>query len=106
MPDEQKLTNNLVQLLATASPPVRGVLRFFAFSHLPPHLKPMSMKFAMLACDVASESSNAETTLALRKLLEAKDAAVRALLPDDLADRPSGELFGLKLEPLPSPFPS
>lgn len=68
--------------LAAASPPIRNVLRFFAFAHLPPHLRSTSALFCDLACRVATSSSNAETAVALRKLLEAKDAAVRALLPE------------------------
>ncbi len=61
-------------------PAVAGVLQFFAFSHLPPHLQEVSRPFCVLAAQIANGPSNAETTVALRKLLEAKDAAVRALL--------------------------
>lgn len=61
-------------------PAVQGVLQFFAFKHLPPHLQAISEPFCILAEKVADGSSNAETTVALRKLLEAKDAAVRAVL--------------------------
>lgn len=64
-----------------AHPSVAGVLRFFAFGHLPPHLRGISVQFCDLACQVAKGPSNPETTVALRKLLEAKDAAVRAVLP-------------------------
>lgn len=63
------------------SPPIAGVLKFFKFAHLPPHLQDISVKFAALAADLTLRSSNAETTVALRKLLEAKDAAVRSVLP-------------------------
>ncbi len=59
---------------------IGNVLKFFAFAHLPPKLKAVSIQFCDLACRVATGSSNAETTVALRKLLEAKDAAVRAVL--------------------------
>lgn len=79
--NEARISTDLAQMIATASTPVGGVLRFFAFSHLPPALRTMSARFAELACDVAACSSNPETAVALRKLLEAKDAAVRSLLP-------------------------
>lgn len=59
---------------------VVGVLQFFQWSHLPPHLQAVSRPFADLANQVADGPANAETTVALRKLLEAKDAAVRAVL--------------------------
>lgn len=59
---------------------IAHVLQFFVFEHLPPHLRPISGAFADLAHRVADGPHNAETTVALRKLLEAKDAAVRAHL--------------------------
>lgn len=71
-----------LDLALQACPPQNAeVLRFFAFRHLPPHLRATSSLFADLASRVALSSSNAETVVALRKLLEAKDAAVRAVLP-------------------------
>lgn len=61
--------------------PADHILQFFAFSHLPPHLGEVSAPFANLAHNmVAQLPRNPERTVALRKLLEAKDAAVRALL--------------------------
>lgn len=62
------------------SPPILHVLQFFKFEHLPEHLQGASKPFSYLAHQIADASSNPETTVALRKLLEAKDAAVRALL--------------------------
>lgn len=57
------------------------LLQFFEYSHLPPHLQPVSQPFYALAHDmVAHLPRNAERTVALRKLLEAKDCAVRAKL--------------------------
>lgn len=61
-------------------PPIAHVMQFFAFAHLPPNLAETSRPFCELAEIVANGPSNAETTVALRKLLEAKDAAVRAAL--------------------------
>lgn len=57
------------------------ILQFFRFSHLPPRLAAVSKPFSVLAEEVvATLPRNPERTVALRKLLEAKDAAVRALL--------------------------
>lgn len=74
-------------------PPVDHILQFFAYAHLPPHLQTVSKPFGDLAraivegdnSDVAVTFGpplprNPERTVALRKLLEAKDAAVRALV--------------------------
>lgn len=65
---------------AVPHPAVLAVLQFFAFAHLPPHLQNISKPFHELAWTIAAGPSNAEATVALRKLLEAKDAAVRAVL--------------------------
>lgn len=62
------------------NPAVKHVLRLFAYSHLPQHLQDVSREFHDLAHNIAGRSSNRETTVALRKLLESKDAAVRAAL--------------------------
>lgn len=57
------------------------MLQFFAYAHLPPHLQTVSKPFGDLADLIVNTlPSNAERTAALRKLLEAKDCAVRALL--------------------------
>lgn len=64
----------------TITPPVAHVLQFFKWEHLPSHLQAVSRPFGELAQVVAAQASNQETTIALRKLLEAKDAAVRAVL--------------------------
>ncbi len=57
------------------------LLKFFKYDHLPEHLQAHSKPFCELAYQVAqSTARNPETTVALRKLLEAKDAAVRATL--------------------------
>lgn len=59
-----------------------AIARFFSYSHLKPELAFMSRKFAELALTVMMSSPrNAERTVALRKLLEGKDCAVRACLP-------------------------
>ena len=57
------------------------MLQFFAFEHLKAELQPTSAKFADVAHYVAAlVPRNPERTVCLRKLLEAKDCAVRALL--------------------------
>ena len=58
------------------------ILRFFHYSHLPPVLQARSKPFCSLARMLVDETPrNPERTVALRKLLESKDAAVRAALP-------------------------
>ena len=57
------------------------ILQFFAYAHLPAHLQAAGEPFGILAERLAREvPRNPERTVALRKLLEAKDAAVRATL--------------------------
>ena len=77
------------------TPSTEHIIQFFAYAHLPAHLQAVSKPFCELAHaivlgDNVPESGvctfggplprNPERTVALRKLLEAKDAAVRALL--------------------------
>ena len=55
------------------------ILRYFHYSHLPVALQAASRPFCELAAHIVGTlPRNAERTVALRKLLEAKDAAVRA----------------------------
>lgn len=62
-------------------PAVSHVLKFFNYAHLPEKLQEVSRPFAELAQQCAARApDNQETTVCLRKLLEAKDAAVRAAL--------------------------
>lgn len=57
------------------------MLQFFEYKHLPAHLQEVSKPFGDLAnLIVDTLPSNPERTVALRKLLEAKDCAVRALI--------------------------
>lgn len=64
-----------------AGAPAEHILQFFAFEHLPPHLWAVSRPFCDLAAHlVETLPRNPERTVALRKLLEGKDAAVRASL--------------------------
>jgi hypothetical protein len=56
------------------------LIQFFAYEHLPPHLQAVSKPFGDLANSLMDLPRNPERTVALRKLLESKDAAVRARL--------------------------
>lgn len=58
------------------------ILKYFKFDHLPAHLQSVSKPFGELAehMDMLLPGG-AEKAVPLRKLLEAKDAAVRATLP-------------------------
>lgn len=64
---------------------IEHIEQFFVYDHLPPHLVEVSRPFAELARIIfATLPRNPERTVALRKLLEAKDAAVRAKLARDV----------------------
>ena len=55
------------------------VLQFFVYNHLPEELQKVSQPFHSLAWKQAKQRPpGPEVAVALRKLLEAKDAAVRA----------------------------
>lgn len=77
-------TPEVAQELPTAEVITRSqspLMRYFGFKHLPPHIQPVSEKFFDMAtwldqCLV----DGPEKTVALRKLLESKDCAVRANL--------------------------
>lgn len=55
------------------------ILRYFEYDHLPEKLAAVSKPFCNLAHEMALELPHcAETSAGIRKLLEAKDCAVRA----------------------------
>lgn len=57
------------------------ILQFFSFAHLPEKMQAVSKPFCHAAYAlVATVPRNPERTVALRKLLESKDAAVRAFI--------------------------
>jgi hypothetical protein len=63
----------------TDQPAVEPLLQWFEFAHLPPALQGVSRPFGELARHIVDTlPRHPERTIALRKLLEAKDAAVRA----------------------------
>lgn len=58
-----------------------AMMRYFEFLHLPPKLQHVSRHFYTVADIVRNTLPDGpEKTVCLRKLLEAKDAAVRAAL--------------------------
>ena len=58
------------------------ILKFFTADHLKSPMQEIGDSFASMAMYIVTTvPRNAERTVALRKLLEAKDAAVRAVLP-------------------------
>ena len=65
---------------------IRAILRHFRWEHLPPHLQVVSSPFGALAHRMVEEllptsgDRAFETLAGLRRLLEAKDCAVRAAL--------------------------
>lgn len=73
--------NKETAMTDTAPQPER-MLAYFKFDHLPPKLQAISEPWCKLAAHVVETiPASAERTVALRKLLEGKDAAVRAALP-------------------------
>ena len=59
------------------------MMQFFAYDHLREPLRSTSREFFILAEFIdSSVPRSAERTVAFRKLLEAKDCAVRAMLLD------------------------
>jgi hypothetical protein len=60
--------------------PEEPIVKYFAYTHLPPKLQEVSAPFSLLATSILKLPRSAERTVALRKLLESKDAAVRASL--------------------------
>ncbi|MGH9769318.1 MAG: hypothetical protein ACREAB_17980 [Blastocatellia bacterium] len=72
--------NTIAEAAHRAADP-EPLLQFFTFAHLPVHLQAVSGPFAELAHRIVETlPRNPERTVALRKLLEAKDCAVRAVL--------------------------
>jgi hypothetical protein len=60
------------------------MMRNFRYAHLPPRLQDVSHRFAINARWIVDNiPSSPERTVALRKLLESKDCAVRARLEGD-----------------------
>jgi hypothetical protein len=71
---------SLTNRSASEAAPADHVIRFFAYFDLPPSAQVVARPFAELAQHVLGLPRNPERTKALNKLLEAKDAALRALV--------------------------
>lgn len=79
--DERVAENLPLKAPAATIQGYEHIEQFFAYEHLPPHLAAVSRPFGELARGIIGTlPRNPERTVALRKLLEAKDAAVRALV--------------------------
>jgi hypothetical protein len=77
-------------------PGTRHFTSLFRYNHLPPRLREVSMKFHELAQWLVDNTPDGpELSVALRKLLEAKDAAVRhvGFAQDPVSDIP-GDMAG------------
>lgn len=63
------------------------MMQFFVYSHLPDHLQDTSEKFCVLANWMDAElPDNPEKSAMMRKLAEAKDCAVRAVIWKDQSE--------------------
>jgi hypothetical protein len=88
------------------------ILTHFAYGHSPIPLNLIAAKFHTLAHDLASDlAPGPELSMALRKLLEAKDAAIRAAIDSGWlegaarAAAPTGPLDPISGQPLPAGSP-
>lgn len=88
--DEMEKTNELIERLneleRRKNPPSESMLKYFAYAHLHPPMQDISHVFHSLAqwlveCEWVIDDR--ERQVALRKLLEAKDAAVRSAIMRD-----------------------
>jgi hypothetical protein len=88
---QRRISDQMAATPAAVTPPTVAprlidqypILRYFHYEHLPPHLRAISAPFCELAVSMCHMlPRNAETSTMLRKLLEAKDCAVRANVTD------------------------
>lgn len=69
----------IARCMAEENIPTDPIMQFFKYDHLPAQLQNVSEPFCILAQKIVTNlPRNPERTVALRKLLESKDAAVRA----------------------------
>lgn len=66
----------------TAQLMAEPIMEYFTWAHLPERLQAVSKPFLYMATHIMARPRSAERTVALRKLLECKDATVRAALPE------------------------
>lgn len=72
--DDKTLSEHTVRTV----PAPEHIMQFFAYDHLPPELQLVSRPFSDMASLIMELPRSPERSVALRKLLESKDAAVRA----------------------------
>lgn len=77
-----ELELTMARLVAAPRPDPNEIMNYFSYAHLPDALREVSQLFAALASDlIVRLPPSAERSVALRKLLEGKDAAVRCMVP-------------------------
>jgi hypothetical protein len=58
---------------------MKNFMQFFKYDHLPPDLREVARPFAVMAAHLLETlPHNPESTVCVRKLMEAKDCALRA----------------------------
>lgn len=79
-PDIEAVVSESLDKLKQSDPSF-DVLQYFHFEHLKGNLRDVSFQFANMALELATRlPKNPQRTIALNKLLEAKDASVRSAL--------------------------
>jgi hypothetical protein len=80
--ERKRLNDELRAFLEGPHPDDAHLLQFFTYAHLPEHLQAVSRPFCELATAMVHgmKLEGPELTAGLRKLLEAKDCAVRAMV--------------------------
>lgn len=67
------------QVLKKEQHPLERMMKWFKYDNLPPHLQEVSVGFYDLAVGICNiVEPGPERTVALRKLLESREAAIRA----------------------------
>jgi hypothetical protein len=79
-PAAEHAQNSVASAVIAAAAAPEHILQFFTVDHLPAHLQDASRPFLVLSERIMQLPRSPERTVALRKLLESKDAAVRAAL--------------------------
>lgn len=84
--DSFELKERLAELEQRKNPAPVSMLRYFEYDHLPENLQGVSKEFRRMAKFILTlpATDERERQVALRKLLEAKDAAVRSVIPEDM----------------------
>lgn len=62
------------------------LLQFFQYEYLPAHLQEVARVFCEVAYEILSLPQNPERTMALRKLLESRDCALRCMMFTDIPE--------------------